>query len=278
LFTFLHPSDFSIEYEKGRKDISKIEPIDCLFLVLCRIRHNFCLQDLAYRFCISARSVSALFSAWLDHFYYKFGQLSIWPHRDIIIGKMPAAFRKDFPNSIVIIDATELRTQTPCALALQSKLYSNYKSSNTLKALVGCDPNGTVLFVSKLFTGSISDNELVRQSGFLNVLQDLLAIGFIQENDAILSDKGFTISDDLKTLNLQLNIPPFTSSTEQMSKAEVVKTQTIAKHRIHIERLIAKIKKYKIISNRIPTYMFGSIDKLWTVCCFLTMFDYVFVK
>jgi hypothetical protein len=277
LFDFLHPSNFSLQYENGREDIKKLNPVDCLFIMLCRLRHNFCLQDLAYRFGLTLRSVSVVFNSWVNHMYFKFGQLSIWPHRNTIIGKMPKQFCKDFPKSIAIIDATELRTETPCALALQSRLYSNYKSSNTLKGLVACDPNGTLLFVSKLFTGSISDNELTRQSGFLDVLKDLLSIEFLNEGDAIMADKGFTIHDDLQKLNLELNIPPFTSSTQQMTKAETEKTQKIAKHRIHIERLIAKIKKYKIVSNRIPTNMFSSIDKIWTICCFLTMFDDIFV-
>ena len=42
---------------------------------------------------------------------------------------MPTKYKADFPTSLVIIDGTELRTQSPCALALQSQLYSDYKSS-----------------------------------------------------------------------------------------------------------------------------------------------------
>lgn len=35
----------------------------------------------------------------------------------------------------------------------QSQLYSIYKSNTTWRALIGCDPNGSVIFESELFTG-----------------------------------------------------------------------------------------------------------------------------
>ena len=46
-----------------------------------------------------------------------------------------------------------------------------------------------------------------------------------------------------------------------MSAGDSYKTQKIAKHRVHIERLIAKVKTFQILSNTIPTYLFQS-----TVC------------
>ena len=62
-------------------------------------------------------------------------------------------------------------------LALQSQLYSDYKSSTTLKGLIGCDPNGSVIFISGLFTGSMSNKQITKQSGFLDVLEKMLDHG-----------------------------------------------------------------------------------------------------
>jgi len=92
---------------------------------------------------------------------------------------MPATFKQDFPSSLVIIDGTEFKTQTPSALGLQSQLHSDYKSSTTLKALVGCDPSGSVTFISELLTGSISDKAICEQSGFFHLLKNLKEAGFI---------------------------------------------------------------------------------------------------
>lgn len=277
LFSFLIPPDFSLEYEKGRTDLKKLSQIDCLFLVLVRLRHNFGLKDIAMRFEISTQSASSLFNTWIDHMYLKFGTLSIWPHRNAIIEKMPKEYRKDFPKSLVIIDGTEFKTQSPCALGIQSQLYSDYKSNTTLKALIGCDPSGSVIFISELFTGSISDKAITEQSGFYELLSSLKAKGIIEEGDAVMADKGFTIEKELKNIGLKLNIPPFGASGAQMSAADTRQTLKIAKHRVHIERLIAKIKIFQILSNVIPTNIFQSINKIWSVCSFLTLFQDIFV-
>ena len=277
LFVFLHPENFSLEYEKGRTDIKQLSNEDGLFLTLVRQRHNFGLKDLAMRFALTVQSAGSIFNTWVGHMYFKFGQLSIWPHRDTIMKNMPKEFKMDFPNTLIIIDGTELKTQTPGALGLQSQLYSDYKSSTTLKALIGCDPSGSVTFISELFTGSISDKAITEQSGFYDLITQLKQHGYVKEGDAVMADKGFTIGGELKELGLSLNIPPFSASGSQMSAGDTYKTQKIAKHRVHIERLIAKVKTFQILSNTIPTYLFQSINKIWSICCFLTLFQDTFV-
>ena len=267
-----------MQYEKGRADLRQLSDKDGLFLTLCRFRHNFKLKDLAVRFRMSVQSVSCVVNAWTERMYHKFGQLNIWPHRDIIINQMPKKYKADFPTSLVIIDGTELRTQSPCALALQSQLYSDYKSSTTLKCLIGCDPGESLLFVSELFTGCISDKQLTEQSGFYDLLRTLKSIGNIQDNDAITADKGFTIQTEIENLGLSLNLPPFAIAGKQMSVADSKMTSKIAKHRVHIERLIKKVKTYCTVSDKIPTSLFHTINQIWTVCCYLTLFQDVFVK
>jgi hypothetical protein len=88
-----------------------------------------------------------------------------------------------------------------------------------------------------------------------------------------MADKGFTISKQLEEIGLHLNIPAFVSSGTQMSQADVDLTQKIATHRIHVERAIRKIKTFKIVSQCIPTSMFGDINKIWTVCALLTLWQ-----
>ncbi|KAK3107302.1 hypothetical protein FSP39_011470 [Pinctada imbricata] len=192
--------------------------------------------------------------------------------------ELKGEIEQDYPNTIIIIDGTEFKTHTPCALGLQSQLYSDYKSSTTLKALVGCDPNGSVTFISELFTGSISDKAITEQSGFYDVILSLKSKGYINDGNAVMADKGFTIKDGLAEFGIALNIPPHASSGKQMSVSDTILTQKIAKHRVHIERLIAKIKTYKIISDCIPTSLFQNINKIWSVCSYLTLFQDVFVK
>ena len=62
---------------------------------------------------------------------------------------MPPNFKDKYPNTVIIIDATELRIQTPSSLLRQSQSYSSYKSTNTFKSLIGVDAKvGLFLFLS----------------------------------------------------------------------------------------------------------------------------------
>ena len=65
------------------------------------------------------------------------------------------------------------------------------------------------MFVSSLFTGSISDKEICRRSGLYSVFNKRMQDNELLKGDAIMADKGFTIEDNLKKLNLTLNIPAF---------------------------------------------------------------------
>ena len=68
------------------------------------------------------------------------------PSRDVVIRNIPLAFKKDFPNTLILINATGLKMQVPCSLSVHSSCYSDYNSSTTLKALIACDPNGAFCF------------------------------------------------------------------------------------------------------------------------------------
>ena len=70
-----------------------------------------------------------------------------------------------------IIDASEIKALGPSSLVLNSEMYSSYQSHTTYKGNVIISPSGEIIHNSSLFEGSISDKELVRQSGLLPLLQ-----------------------------------------------------------------------------------------------------------
>ena len=190
LLSFLvTPGDKAFEYESQTSDILKVDIENQLFLVLCRLRKGFQIKDLACRFNISVQCVSTLFNSWIKHMYLKLGYLSWWPSRNVIFDNMPQNYKYDFPTSMAIIDCTEIKTETPSSLKAQSQCFSDYKSSTTLKSLVCIDPRGSIMFVSSLFSGSISDNDICEKSGFLNFLKSSKERGFLMDDDAIMADK-----------------------------------------------------------------------------------------
>ena len=234
---------------------------DEFLLVLMKLRLGSSNVDLSVRFHVSEATVSRLFTKWINYLYVRLGNLKIWPHRNVITGNMPSNFKEKYPNTVVIIDATELRIQTPSSLLRQSQSYSSYKSTNTLKSLVGVDSMGGIIFVSQLYSGSISDKEIVIRSGFSETLKNKVKVGEILAN-AVMADKGFDIGDELKKINLGLNIPPFLANQSAFTEGDVMKTQTVAQHRIHIERAVGKVRRFQIFSSEIPMNMFGTISQI----------------
>ena len=55
-------------------------------------------------------------------------------------------------------------------LGTKKVTFSNYKGTHTMKALIGCAPNGAVTFVSDLYGGAESDKCIVMKSGVLDQL------------------------------------------------------------------------------------------------------------
>lgn len=57
------------------------------------------------------------------------------------------------------------------------------------------------MFISELFTGSISDKVITEQSGFYELLSLLKVHGYVKEGDAVMEDKGFTIEKEQLSLS-----------------------------------------------------------------------------
>ena len=234
---------------------------DELFMFLCRLRLGLFEDDLAVRFNCSISTVSRKIITWVNFLYFVLSSWQFWIPRETIQKKLPQIFRDKYPSTRVIIDCTEFKIQIPSSLVLNSQTFSSYKSANTFKCLIGIAPNGTVTFVSDLFTGSISDVEITRQCGILDLLEP---------GDSVMADKGFTIKKDLTQRGVMLNLPPFLGSSGQFTPSEVLETQSVAKARIHVERAIERIKRNSIFSSPFPLAQAGSINSLWLVSCLLT--------
>ena len=61
--------------------------------------------------------------------------------------------------------------------------WSNYyKHWNTAKLLIGITPTGVISFLPPLWTGLISEKEIVKNTGLIEL---------VEEEDAIMADRGF---------------------------------------------------------------------------------------
>lgn len=133
--------------------------------------------------------------------YLQLTGLTLWLSRQAIDEAMPLAFVEKYQSTRVFLDATEIHCEVLSSFVTQSGLYSHYNSTHSLKGLIGVSPDGLITFVSEVFTGSTSDRECVRRSGFLDLAFDI--------GDSVMADKGLRIGDFLEEIGVELNIPPF---------------------------------------------------------------------
>ncbi|KAJ8915475.1 hypothetical protein NQ315_003238 [Exocentrus adspersus] len=133
-------------------------------------------------------------------------------------------------------DCLEIEIEKPTDPMKQALTWSEYKKCNTFKYLISCTPDGFINFVSNGFGGRISDVLLLEQCNYINV---------VPHGCAVMADRGFKHVDNLlKEKNCQLIKPPSVSSSTKPSKAEVIESKRIASLRIHVERLIRRLREF----------------------------------
>ena len=272
-FEFLGPAVNCLQYWKANNTAKvqrkkcgrqrKLSPLEEFFLTLCRLRLGLLEEDLADRFGIHVSTVSRIFITWVNFLYQKFKQIPLWPSRSQIQQHMPDCFRKKYPTTRTIVDATEIRVVQPSDPIEQQQTFSHYKNTNTFKALIGITPSGAVSFVSSLYSGNVSDKELFAQSGIL---------GLLEKGDSVMADRGFDVHDLLQSVGVELNIPPYLSGRPQLDEPELVETRRIASLRIHVERAIERIKNYHFFDRPIPSTLVCITDQAFYVCAVLTNF------
>ena len=98
----------------------------------------------------------------------------------MVKGNLPPSFSK-FPNSRVIIYATELLIEKPVRPKAKKLAWSKYKHANTLKILKGIIPSGATTFLSKSICWFYIRLSLTKASGILNL---------IEKGDDVMADQG----------------------------------------------------------------------------------------
>ena len=253
----------STMYRKFRSTPKKFGPKrklrirDELVLVLMKLRLGLTNEFLATIFSISVTTCSQIFNTWIPFLAKELKPLIFWPDKVTVRNMLPKEMATKYPAVRCTVDCTEIFIQRPRHLELQALTWSDYKKHNTAKYLIAIAPNGMISFVSRGWGGRTSDKHIVKESGFLNL---------VDPGDVILADRGFTIQAELLMLGAKLEVPPASSGWEQQTAEDVAKTKKIANARIHVERAIGRMKWFSILRNTIPLTLMSILDDIVVVC------------
>lgn len=237
-----------LENTKGRISLK-----NHLLIFLMKMKTGLTFSALSVLFGVHRTTVSRLFYSMLDNLTSATAKLVFWPHKAAVQATMPECFSPDYSSTRVIIDCTEFRIEVPPAVDDRVVCYSHYKKGFTAKVIIGITPGGFICFKSKVAGGRKTDSQMTVESGLL----DLLEAG-----DVVLADKGFPeikkVLDD-SGREVKIVMPPFLTNKSEFSKEQTQNTYEIARVRIHVERIMQRLRVYRVL-DKIPHNLFSHID------------------
>lgn len=235
---------FFIGIPKNTYDIIKMISEECkvpkkhVLITLKKIRLNDSYFRLALDFGLSVSRIQQIFVQMVPKIASLLQNLIFFPKAQTVMKLLPIPFRARYAKVQCIIDCFEIEIEKPSDPVAQASTWSEYKHCNTVKFLISSTPNGFINFISECFAGRISDKDIVLQSNFLDRLPS---------ECHVMADRGFKhISTLLEQKKCKLIRPPSVSSNQKSSKSEVNESKQIASLRIHIERVIRRIREFEI--------------------------------
>ncbi|KAG0413524.1 hypothetical protein HPB47_009315 [Ixodes persulcatus] len=80
-------------------------------------------------------------------------------------------------------------------------------------------------------------------------------------------NKGFLIDSPCEASLIAVVRPPFLHAKKQLSKAEAFATKQVAAARVHVERVIQRMKLLKIASQKMPWNSVPIADDVLIIAC-----------
>jgi len=250
---------------------AKLSPFQQMMLCLVRLRLNINFDFLSFVFGVSASTACRTFATVVDIMNKELvPHVVFWPDREELRKTMPMVFRNSpYRHTVVIIDCFEVFIERPSDLMARAQTYSQYKSHNTVKYLIGISPQGCIIFISRGWGGRTSDKCVTENSGFL---------GHLNPGDQVLADRGFPVAENIALYGASLHIPAFTKGKKQLAAQDVESTRQLASVRIHVERVIGVVRqKFTMLQSTIPIACLATdtdsglttLDKVVRVACAL---------
>ena len=227
-------------------------------------------EDMAFTFGVSEPYISRIMSTWVNFLAHELTILFEMKSDDENPELIPGCFR-NIPSLKVTLDCTELIMERSSNLQARKETYSHYKSRDTVKFLVGLSPNLTVNFVSRAHGGRASDNHITLSSAEL--------LEGLPKGSSAMADRGFTLTQELRDLGVELIIPNFKGRhRSQISRDECAGSADVAETRIHVERIIQRIRTYHIWDSTVKLSMKDVINQHFIVCAYLTNFQLPIIR
>ncbi|KAK9870466.1 hypothetical protein WA026_008025 [Henosepilachna vigintioctopunctata] len=245
------------------KQISKQTkiPIEHILLCLKKIRLNSTFSELEDNFSISLSYGSKLFLKNIPKIANVLRSFIVKLNKQSTLNTLPIAFRQNYYNVSCILDCLEIDIKKPSKALHQALTWSDYKKENTVKYLVSCTPNGLINFVSSGFGGRASDIIVLENCKFLETLEP---------GTVVLADRGLKhVEQMLAEEGIKLLRPPSVTTGSKLSKDVVRQTKVRASLRIHVERVIRRIREFHMLKQHavVNAKILRDLDHCIVIAC-----------
>lgn len=240
----MHLYDTLVEDIPSFSGLTK-EEVFVLTLRKLRLNEPFC--TLGYLYDLQQSVISNYFYETINGIFLFMKGLVRFPSRNVLRQHLPLAFQKKYKDAVtVIVDCFEIPTESPNPKEMKAnaKMFSNYKKHKTLKVLIGISASGSIIYISEAFGGRTSDKMIIKDSGFLNMIED---------GDFVMADRGFLIDELLAPLGASVAYPSFKKKNHQLEPLDAVNSKELSSLRIHVERVIGVLRqKFLILTDIVP--------------------------
>ena len=103
-------------------------------------------------------------------------------------------------------------------------------------------------------------------------------LDYIDPRDRVLADRGFPVCEELLVKQVELGLPPARKGFSQTTSYKVEQTKKVANVRIHVERVIHRLKHFRYLSQVIPINMLKHANNILAVCAAITNIHIPIVK
>lgn len=254
---FIHPSDSELVYSSKTQQTThpvQLAPIDEFFMFLCRVGAGLEEKLLSAIFQVSMSTVTRTILTWTNYLYQLLGSLPTWMSKQCVQATMPVELKMCCPELRAILYGTKIVCETAASLSKQ-------KEHTTFKGLIAIAPCGLITFISKLYTGSMSDQEITERSNLLQLLH---------AGDGVMADELFLNEKMFEDVGATLINPPQNDCPQDSIEDTHPGTRTAACLRFLAERVKHRLKDYHIWDSPVPLYLAGSVSQLWVICCLMS--------
>ena len=187
--------------------------------------------------------------------------LNVMPKRNLLtIEDFKALFGE---HQDLFIDATEQRIQRPQDKEFQKETYSGKKKANTLKAMIITTFLKTIPYISYCCEGKRHDFSFLKNEfksdkpwfNDFNIHLDLAYIGFL---------------DKYQCKNLF--IPHKKSKNKPLTENQKEENKQLSSKRVIVEHSFAGLKRFRVLSDRLPLHRIDFYDDILGVCADLWNF------